>query len=480
MGNSSSVLGDEALSVIRLIDFEDFKKLKTFPRYPENKNIAKPLNTFDTQLYNNSLIIFISHCWLRGWNGAEGWDGRPHPDDAKGSKYELVVKGVELILKSMASEMKHCYIWLDYGCIDQDGDPAGELKLLDKIVQVCDCIYTPIHDPKSSSWSYPPMMNNFYEDYGATAWKGQPNSYLNRAWCRVEMFYAANIPLMDDDHGERLKKMSNGLAFHRKEGRRPHFLFGTKEVDNFLSPFCLPPLQNTWLERYHPEKGFLSYESNREVITRLVDELKPYMKKLEAGYIGERNNDGDKHGQGRLVEENGGVYEGSWEYGTRQGKGSQFYPNGDVYEGQFKNGRPHGRGKHTFSNGSYYAGDFENSCFHGYGIYPMANGDVYRGDWVNNVMEGKGIFTFEGHIYHGPFVASRYEGEGGRLYFPNSDVYEGAFSDSTMCGQGKMTYANGDIYIGTFVNDLRHGEGVLTRAEGTVITGKWVKDKYQE
>jgi hypothetical protein len=432
------------------------------------------------QLYNDSLIIFISHCWLRGWEGAEGWDGRPHPDNAKGSKYDLCVKGVELILKSMAPEMKHCYIWLDYGCIDQDGDPAGELKLLDKIVQVSDCIFTPIYDPNhASSWNYPPMRNNFYEDYAAVAWKGQPSSYLNRAWCRVEMFYAANIPLMDDEHGERLKKMSSGLAFHRKEGRRPHFLFGTKEFDTFLSPFCIPPLQNTWLERYHPERGHLSYESNRQVISRLVEELKPYIKTIEVGYKGEYNAAGEKQGKGRLVDGIGSVYEGQWAYNYPHGRGTQFYANGDVYEGMFKEGRPNGRGKHSYSNGSYYAGDFTSSYFNGYGIYALANGDVYRGDWVNNSMHGVGILTFEGHIYHGQFKNNCYEGEG-KMYFPNSDVYEGTFSDGKMRGKGKLTYANGDVYEGTFVADVPHGQGVLTRAEGTVITGEWIEGKYQE
>jgi hypothetical protein len=29
------------------------------------------------------LVVFVSHCWMRGYDGAEGWDGRPHPDHAQ-------------------------------------------------------------------------------------------------------------------------------------------------------------------------------------------------------------------------------------------------------------------------------------------------------------------------------------------------------------------------------------------------------------
>jgi hypothetical protein len=44
MGTTSSVLGNDALSVIRLIDFEDLNKnLKKFPRYPENLKILRNL-----------------------------------------------------------------------------------------------------------------------------------------------------------------------------------------------------------------------------------------------------------------------------------------------------------------------------------------------------------------------------------------------------------------------------------------------------
>ena len=108
--------------------------------------------------------------------------------------------------------MKECYIWLDFGCMDQNGNPAGELKQLDMIMQICDCVFTPIHDPDWQSWELGTVLD-IYEDYKSKLWNEGEYSYVNRGWCRVEMFYAANIPLLTNDNN-RLDKFSNGIRFH--------------------------------------------------------------------------------------------------------------------------------------------------------------------------------------------------------------------------------------------------------------------------
>ena len=73
-----------------------------------------------------------------------GFDGRPHPDNADHEKYTLCVDGITQLKANCASILPFCYVWLDFGCINQNGNPAGELKQLDKIVQSSDCIFTPI------------------------------------------------------------------------------------------------------------------------------------------------------------------------------------------------------------------------------------------------------------------------------------------------------------------------------------------------
>ena len=82
------------------------------------------ITTIDRSEY---LAVFISHFCLRGWPGADGWDGRPHLDNANADNFKLCVDGIEKIKKTIAPGARQCYIWLDFGSMDQDGNPAGEL-----------------------------------------------------------------------------------------------------------------------------------------------------------------------------------------------------------------------------------------------------------------------------------------------------------------------------------------------------------------
>jgi hypothetical protein len=444
---SHTILDKAMLENIRLIEFDDFLELGTFPRYPQCRNIAKPLSTFTVEEYHKSLIIFISHCWLRGWSGAEGWDGRPHPDNANGDKFKLCIEGIKFIRTNMAPGMEKCYVWLDFGCIDQDGNPAGELKMLDKIVQISDCIFTPVYDANVDSWKLPDQISDMYTEYASPAWVGHPYSYLNRCWCRIEMFYAANIPLFNPPplmltNGEgdeaceippRHTKFAQGFAFHMKEGRRPHILYGSLEQRGY-SPFIMPPLQNSSFERFHPEKGFLSVESDRLVIKQLVEDIRPYMKQLKGGYIGEVNDEGKQHGRGREINDAGEIYEGTFENGLRHGYGKYVYPDGDHYEGGFKEGVYHGKGKFVFGNGAYYDGDWVDGLKQGFGFYDYTEGSTYEGEWFGDN--------------------------------PN--------------GRGKMVYADGSVYEGDFVEDLRHGYGKLIQTDGELLEGQWKDDVLVE
>jgi hypothetical protein len=65
-------------------------------------------------------------------------------------------------------------------------------------------------------------------DYKAAAWRVGPHAYLSRSWCRMEMFYAANIPLREDNE-TRMCKFEKGLKHAATHGRRPHLLYGTRE-----------------------------------------------------------------------------------------------------------------------------------------------------------------------------------------------------------------------------------------------------------
>jgi hypothetical protein len=230
--------------------------------------------------------------------------------------------------------MKEVYVWIDYGCINQNADPAGELKQLDKIVQSCDLILTIIadsYDNEWKSWDMIPTTNGYLHDYKAKAWSDGDYAYLNRCWCRVEMMYAANIPLSEDT-ADRSKHFTAGLLKAVKANRRPHYLYGTREKMINGAPISLETLRNTFFEEYNPLTGSITKESDRNKIKELIEALKPYIvaNKATVGYVGERNVAGQMHGDGTMT-----------------------YDNGNVYTGQWKDDKQNGHGKFTYSSGSF-------------------------------------------------------------------------------------------------------------------------------
>jgi hypothetical protein len=140
--------------------------------------------------HEESLIVFISHSWIRGSIHSEGYTGQAHPDNPAHDKFRLCVTGIQKIKDTMAPDMAHCYIWLDFGCLNQDATPAIAFHKLSEIIQFSDCLFTPVPSLR------PPMsvQSNWYTDYKAPGWSEGNFAYIDRGWCRVEMFYAANLP----------------------------------------------------------------------------------------------------------------------------------------------------------------------------------------------------------------------------------------------------------------------------------------------
>ena len=368
------------LPPIRVIDYNDFARRKSFPRYPENKDITLLIDTIDKE---NSFLVFISHCWLRGWPGAVGWSGRPHPDNEKNEKFYLCKKGIVQAWKSLAPHMKKCYIWLDFGCMNQDADPAGELKQLHDIVGSCDCLFTPIVQQSDFNWRFNPCYENIYVEYMADAWKTGPYAYLNRGWTRVEMLYASTIPLCYK-YTKRSEKFAEGMKYQHSLGHRPHLLYGTHELKKSLPVIVIPPLSNSYFEDFHPEKGYVSYEQDRIKIRSLVQWIQPMVTKGTSGYEGEYNEDKEKHGMG-----------------------TEIYPNGNIYTGTFQHGKRQGKGKLQRSDGGYYEGDWNNDEISGIGTFYVASGDVYVGEFQNGIISGKGKLTVHlGFVIEGVFQNS--------------------------------------------------------------------------
>lgn len=426
---------------IRFINFEELKKCTSLPRYPEMKDITINIDQI-LDHRDKSLLIFISHCWLRGYPGAIDYDTKPHPDNIQNSKFTLIIAGIEKTMKNLAPGMEYCYIWLDFGCMDQDCNPAGELKQLDKIVQACDCIFTPIYDPNWDIWDFPNgMINNIYEDYKAKLWNDGDYAYINRGWCRVEMFYAANIPLLfSNDH--RISKLVAGLKLHANNGIRPHLLYGDKEHNQIQPPKILPPIQNSYYQTLNPKEGKLSVISDMIHIDRLIDILKPYIVVQQEGYVSE----------------------------CIEGKGIYKYKNGDIYEGELDNGTLHGIGTYKYASGHIYTGEYKFNMRYGKGIFIYPSGDIYEGEWKNDTKHGKGCVKYAcGNIYEGNYMNGKKHGKG--IYqYSSGNIYEGHFENDKMHGFGIFKYSSGDSYEGMYAYDKRHGKGIYKYIDGSMST----------
>jgi len=77
-------------------------------------------------------------------------------------------------------------------------------------------------------------------------------------------------------------------------------------------------------------------------------------------------------------------YVGEYKNGEFHGKGTIIYQDGQVYNGDFKNGIKNGYGTSYSINGGKYVGEIKNDKYHGKGTYTSANGSVAKGIWKNN------------------------------------------------------------------------------------------------
>ena len=96
----------------------DFELFKAHGQYPRNPDCSYLLTSLSNIKRENSVLIFVSHVWRRGWPGSIGWNGIPHPDNLVNSDYENCVEGIEVLIDNLTTDaVESVYIWLDYGNI---------------------------------------------------------------------------------------------------------------------------------------------------------------------------------------------------------------------------------------------------------------------------------------------------------------------------------------------------------------------------
>jgi hypothetical protein len=268
-------------------------------------------------------------------------------------------------------------LWIDFSCIDQDNVPETDLLGLEYVIAECDLLLTPVVDPDHETWSIPPRWEDVFDEYRAEEWR----AYWTRAWCRLEVMLAATLPVRGS--GSRLSEFKSGVLRNALGvGRRPHVLFGSKELALGTGPLFLPPLLHRHLELYAPEKGSMTVARDKAIISRICLKAKRFVEPAE-----------DERYEGQLSPD-----------GQAQGRGRKFWGSGKVYEGEFHAGQPHGHGRCRYAHWDVYEGQWQAGKRHGHGKQLYANGETYEGQWMQNKKHGDGaVITSQGERFDGVF-----------------------------------------------------------------------------
>lgn len=121
---------------------------------------------------------------------------------------------------------------------------------------------------------------------------------------------------------------------------------------------------------------------------------------------------------------------------------SFIYPVGDSYTGTWdEEGRKHGVGKLNLTNGSFYVGQFCHGLCSGYGVLKLPDGARYEGEFIYGKFHGVGIYTrTDGMKFEGEFFEGDVRGLG-LLTFPDGTHgiprHEGRFEGTKFLGHAK-------------------------------------------
>lgn len=249
---------------------------------------------------------------------------------------------------------------------------------------------------------------------------------------------------------------------------------------------------------------------------------------LVGRYHGDVNDNGNRHGKGRLTLYNGDIYEGSWAddciiegtftsltgnifagsfngNGEKHGKGNFFNKvTGDRFEGIFENDQPHGIGKKfrangdvihanyvhgielksqvmiKYKNGDTYTGAVNEVYFkQGYGKLLCSAGEYINveGEFFEDEMHGRVKINYRsGKKLDAHFIKGVLNGQC-HISYENGDVIDCEFEDGKKNGYGNLVKRNGEHYEGYFKNDKREGSGICTNEDGSSYDGEWLGGK---
>ena len=161
-------------------------------------------------------------------------------------------------------------------------DPALLLKNnFDEIMKIADCVFTPVLGESDGDIT---KINNWYTDYVIDYWKAPQTGYVNRSWCRIEMMYAANIPVIPSAM-ERTDLFNGSLKHYMLHAVRPHFLFSLTEQMLQVGPIALPPLRPHLFKHLRPEEGTVTIKGDRLKISELISQLQPFLDPIQLAIL---------------------------------------------------------------------------------------------------------------------------------------------------------------------------------------------------
>ena len=571
------------LGPIRLISLEDFTVYGEVPRYPDcnthyyknkmknnsknsGKNGRPPVfdihQAAESEHFDRSqsLIVFVSHCWIAGWDGctngvgigtdwehsqgrgrtnrhiespehAHNWRGAPHPDNISNDKHRLICDGVRQIWESQAARMQHCYLWMDFCCIDQSSDPAGELMYLDQIVANADCLFTPVVDPDWRAWQpmsaskmlqgtaadvggaalcdeciYRPagrlqtveaepsdnFVQDWFQSYKAPAFQGSPRAYLERAWCRVEMLFASNIPISASSpirHELEQAQLHDTFASDGNDHKGPT----RRSLRKLLSQvsLCMKALKDeaaadadnadATAKNADARAIAAAEKSSHAALVLAAERLMALETKrrenFSAGLRRITSNGWRPHFLYGTMEsevhmpvkvmpplsytfiDSYSPLDGGLSVESDRVKISQFMDDlsshiahaKNAYVGTFSGATQQkcGQGMFTYADGSVFEGRFENDKREGEGTFTWVNGGQYVGSYRADMRDGYGVYEApHGAVYRGQWKNNLRHGQGTMTTM--HEVLTGQFRDNHF-SQGRQVFKSGDVYEGTLV-----------------------------
>jgi len=427
----------------------------------EDGNSTSLLTALSDITLETSLLIYVSHHpYLRE---------QQHPDNERHDQYSLLVQAVDAIWMGLAIDASDCYVYIDYSCRRQakqkeeeeedkvEGKRKGvgvdvekQAEQIRQVIKACDVLLTPLVDEQHESWQRDASKELRRGGYQGEAWR----AYLSNAWSSTEMLLAACETTTSSSMKDFMTGTLRFVAEHQ-EGRKAHFLFGTKEYANtnprplLLEPLLLTPTNAKLLLDAALSKRSETEEAD-DLLACLTTSLLPLVvaNEMTCGYTGERNEQGQMHGNGTLICEEGSRYDGAFVNDEKHGFGRHVAINGDIYSGHFEHDLRQGDGELLMTGGERYVGAYHQGKKHGHGFLHLADGSTYQGTFVDNQFEGHGTFVFS-----------------------NSDVYVGEYRRGVFHGNGKYTKAAGKCMWdgewadgqpvqqeGSSSNNKRHGE----------------------